>query len=339
MPADPTNSLHMSLANETLFAVQAVPLLDRDGNDILVAIIKGTFLLDRAGAARSADDPSPVRINDELVDPENPRSSLRFPSDLGFAKLGTDVVVVGDAISASPVKVLDVAIKVKQRIAPLRIHGTRVFFQGAFGASISPAQPFQRMPIVYEHAYGGMSPDLTVVEARNPSGVGVARRPADLVDQPAPQIEHPARPHTSSSDRHPPMGYGAIMTHWSPRREYVGTVDERWRATRMPLLPQDYDERFGNVAHPSLQFEEHLVPGDVVGVHGMSLDALVFALPALPVVAVARYDTGERVANRPSIDTLLIQPEARRIEIVARAVFPLGRGRRTLRDVVVRRDD
>jgi hypothetical protein len=134
------------------------------------------------------------------------------------------------------------------------------------------------------------------------------------------------------------VGFGAIMMHWSPRLEHAGTFDERWKAARMPLPPEDQDIRFGNVAHPSLQFEEHLAPGDPVGIVGMSLEPVVFALPAFPVVASARYDTGERVVVRPPIDTVLIQPEARRVELVARAVFPIGRGRRVLREVVVRGD-
>ncbi|CAN97633.1 MULTISPECIES: DUF2169 family type VI secretion system accessory protein [Sorangium] len=328
----------MSIANQTPFAVQPVPLLDREGNDVLVAIVKATFVVDRSGGARLADDPAPVRVADEPWEPESPRSSLRFPSDLGVAKLGTDVVVTGDAIAPEKVRVLDVAVRVRQRLTPLRVHGQRFFFKGVLGVGIGPAAPFERVPIVYERAYGGMSEDLSVVDLRNPSGVGAARSAADLVDTQAPQIEHPERPHASASDRHAPVGFGAIMMHWSPRLEHAGTFDERWKATRMPLPPEDQDIRFGNVAHPSLQFEEHLAPGDPVGIVGMSLEPVVFALPGFPVVASARYDTGERVVVRPPIDTVLIQPEARRVELVARAVFPIGRGRRVLREVVVRGD-
>jgi hypothetical protein len=253
--------------------------------------------------------------------------------------VGTDVVLSGDAISQAPVTALDVVVKIKTRVVPLRVHGQRLFFAGAFGVSIGKAQPFTRMPIVYERAYGGMSDDLAFNEPRNPSGVGVARSASELVDRLAPQIEHPERPHTSASDRHPPVGFGPIMTHWSPRREHAGTFDARWQALRMPLLPEDHDPRYGNVAHPSLQFPEGLVAGDVIGVQGMSLEALVFALPALPVVVAGRYQTGEREQRRPLIDTVLIHPELRRVEIVARATHRLGRGVRSLRGVVVRNDD
>jgi hypothetical protein len=329
----------MTIANETAFVVQPVPLLDREGHDVLVAIVKGTFTVDGSGRVTLADEPSPVRLNDETFDPDNPHSSLRYASDLGLPKVGTDVVITGDAVPRAPVTALDVAVKVKQRVVPLRVHGLRLFHAGAFGVVIGRAQPFERMPIVYERAYGGVSEDLSVVEPRNPAGVGVARSASDLVDRLAPQIEHPDRPHTTASDRHPPVGFGPIMTHWSPRREHAGTFDARWRALRMPLLPEDHDARFGNVAHPSLQFAEPLVPGDLLAVHGMSPETLVFALPAFPLVAAARYDAGEREILRPQIDTVLVEPERRRVEIVARAVFRIGRARRALREVVVRHDD
>lgn len=329
----------MSFTNASPFAAQPVPLLDREGHDVLVVVVKGTFVIDRAGAPRPADDPSPIRAADELLDPEVPTGSIRFPADLGGLRVGTGVVLEGSAISAAPVRSLDVAIKIKERTVPIRVHGTRVFFAGALGVAVGPAQPFERMPIVYERAYGGASADLSLVESRNPAGVGVARSAADLVDRPAPQIEHPARPHTMASDRHPPVGVGAIMSHWSPRFELAGTFDERWRTTRMPLVPEDHDPRCNNVAHPSLQFEDHLAAGAPIAVQGMSLTPLIFSLPALPALIAARYDTGEREVVRPPIDTVILQPEPRRVELVARASLPLGRGRRVLREVVVRRDD
>lgn len=329
----------MSFANQTPFAAQPVPLVDREGRDVLVAVIKATFVLDREGRARLSDDPSPVRLADELLDPESPRSSLRFASDVALEKVGTDVVIVGEAVAPAKLTALDVMVKIKQRLIPLRVHGPRLFFAGAFGVGIGPAAPFERVPIIYERAYGGMASDLSVVELRNPSGVGVAASATALVGTPAPQIEHPERPHTSAADRHAPVGFGAIMTHWSPRRERAGTFDDRWRATRMPLVPEDHDARYGNVAHPSLQFDEHLTAGVLVGIQGMSPEPLVFALPALPIAVSGRFATGEREVQRPPIDTVVIEPEARRIELCTRAVLRIGRGQRALREVVVRVDD
>jgi hypothetical protein len=135
------------------------------------------------------------------------------------------------------------------------------------------------------------------------------------------------------------MGFGAVMSHWSPRREWAGTFDEQWRATRMPLLPTDYDPRYPNVAHPSLQLAEPIQPGDDIQVLGMSSEPLLFSVPSLPLTVKAHFDTGEHEEIQPPIDTVLLQPEPGLCELCARAAFAIGRGRRILREVVVRSDD
>jgi hypothetical protein len=328
----------MSFANETPHAALPAPLLEREGRDVVVTHVKATFTVAPDGALRRADVPSAVRVNDVMRAPDDPRSSVLFPSDIGLEKVGADVVVVGEAVSTRKVLAMDVAVAVKKRIVPLRVHGPRVYYEGVLGVAIGQAAPFERVPIAYENAYGGMSDDLSVVEFANPSGVGVARSASDLVGRRAPQIEHPERPHTSAADRHAPVGYGAILSHWSPRKEHAGTFDERWRALRMPLLPEDYDARHGNVAHPSLRFEEGLVAGDPVRVLGMSLEPFTFVLPIFAVAVRARYDGGEREVSRPAIDTVIVVPGERWVEVLCRAAFATGRGRRILREIVVRDD-
>ncbi|MDI1451638.1 DUF2169 domain-containing protein [Polyangium sp. 6x1] len=328
----------MSFINETRYAALPVPLVDPEGRDVVVTIVKATFVVGERGELRPAEDPSPVRTSDVAREPDEPRSSLLFPSDIGLEKPGTDVVVVGDAVAPRPVNVMDVVVQVKQRLAPLRVHGPRVYYDGVLGVAVGPAAPFERAPITYENAYGGASDDLAVVELANPAGVGVARRAADLLGKRAPQIEHPERPHTTASDRHPPMGYGAIPPHWSPRRELFGTCGSSWQETRMPMLPADYDPRFGCVAHPSLRFEEMLAPGDPIRILGMSLVPFALDLPRLAARVHARFDGGEREERPVPIDTVIVLPTERRLEVSGRVAFAAGRGRRVLRALEVRAD-
>jgi len=328
----------MSFVNETRYAALPVPLIDRDGRDVVVTVVKATFLVGERGELRPADEPSPVRTSDVFRDPDAPRSSVLFPSDICLDKPGADVVVVGEAVSPRPVKVMDVAVQVKKRVAPLRVHGPRVFYEGVLGVAVGPAAAFERVPLVYENAYGGAADDLSSVMHENPAGVGFAKRDADLIGQRAPQIEHPERPHGSASDRHAPMGYGAIPPHWSPRREHFGTCDERWQKTRMPLVPLDHDARFASVAHPSLRFDEPLAPGDPLRILGMSLEPFALELPRLAATVRARFDGGEREERPLSIDTVVVVPGERRVEIAGRASFLAGRGKRVLRALEVRAD-
>ncbi|MCC6556955.1 MAG: DUF2169 domain-containing protein [Polyangiaceae bacterium] len=328
------------LVNTTPYAALAVPMTEPSGRQVVVAIVKATFTIQGNGRVALADAQSPVRPNEVPYDLDRPSSSLRYPSDLCPMKRGADVVVVGEAVSPRPVTVMDVAVRARDLTAPLRVHGPRVYYKGVMKVAVGAAAPFERVPLVYELAYGGATADLGLIEDRNPAGLGVARSASDLVGARAPQIEHPAHPITSASDRPAPAGYGAIPAHWSPRRERAGTFDDRWREERMPLMPPDFDVRHFNVAHPALALEEPLRPGDPIAALGMTPEGLLqIEVPALRAVVWARFDGGPPVRARPAIDTLLLEPGERRFELVVRQSFPIGRGRVVLRELGVDLDD
>lgn len=322
--------------NNTSWSALDVPFVDPAGHEIVIAIVKATLLVRPDGRLVAADEQTPLRLNDVPWDAENPRSSLRYPTDVCPTKCGTDVVVIGAAVSRTPVTSVDVAVKVRDQVAPLVVHGERFYYRSAVRLLIGPAATFTHKPIVYERAFGGASDDWSIVEAQNPAGVGIAKCAADLDGTPAPQIEHPARPHKSAGDKHPPMGFGAIMSHWSPRKDHAGTFDDAWRERRMPLLPLDFDARFWNVAHPTLLFAEPLVAGDVIAIMGMTLDPpLRFELADLKVAIRARSDESRAQTVRPVIDTVIVEPTTRRVELTMRHAFRVGRGRDVLRELVV----
>lgn len=322
--------------NATRYAALDVPSLDAFGREIVIAIVKATFKVAADGRALVADEQRPVRAADVPHDPDNPRSSIKYPSDVCDRKHGTDVIVLGDAIARTPVTALDVAVKVREMTAPLRVHGPRFYYRSVSSVVVGPAARFERERVVYEKTFGGASPDLGIVELRNPSGVGVARRDADLVDMPAPQIEHPSSPHQGPKDRYGPAGFGAIAPHWSPRREHAGTFDDVWKAARMPLLPKDFNVRHNNAAHPSLLLDAPLVAGNQVAILAMSESGYFgFEVPAFPIVVRGRFDDGTMREEHPAIDMLLVEPALGLFEIVARAVFPLGRSRGLLRELTV----
>jgi hypothetical protein len=226
-------------------------------------------------------------------------------------------------------------VKVGDHEAPLAVHGQRLFERGARGVVIGQALTFTEQPIMYEHAYGGITADRAHAEERNPTGRGVASHASDLVGTLAPQIEHPARPHETALDTHAPMGYGATAAHWLPRRGFAGTFDAAWQSDRMPLLPVDYDDRFENVAHPSLQLDRPFCAGMPIYVLGMSERRLMECkLPDLRL-AITSVRARERITMSPRMDTLVIEPGRGRLELVARVNFALGRGERSLREVRV----
>ncbi len=326
----------MTFANASHFAALAVPSTGPDGRNVVIAIVKATFVRRRDGRAALADQQAPVRVVDVPHFPEMPESSLRYPSDICVEKRGTDVVVVGDAIAPRPTRALDVSARVRDRNVLIRVHGERVYYRGGAGIVVGPAAPFVRKAIVYELAYGGTSADFATVERRNPVGRGIARVAGELAGTPAPQIEHPGRPILSAEDRPDPVGLGALGPHWLPRCNYAGTFDETWRRSRMPLMPVDFDIRYNNVAHPDLQLDEPLVAGDRVAILGMHEDGLWhFDVPAVLVQLCARFHDGRRLTVRPAIDTVLLEPGKDEVQLTFRQAFPVGRGKSLLREIRV----
>lgn len=329
----------MTLANATPFAALAAPLGAPDGRDVVLAVVKATFRRDARGRLALADEQAPVRAGNVPHFPDAEESSIRYPGDICVEKRGTDVVIVGEAVSPRPVLAVDVAAQVRDRKLALRVHGERVYYEGALGVTVGPAAPFERKAVVWERAYGGISPDRSAVERRNPVGRGFGRSAAELVGTPAPQIEDPARPIASASDRPEPAGFGAIGPHWSPRAELAGTFDDAWRRTRMPRMPVDFDVRHNNVAPAALQFDPPLAAGDRIALLGMTPDGLWRVdLPAMPLSLHGRYHDGRVVAVRPVIDTVLVEPLAERIELTLRHAFPMGRGKTALREIRVDTD-
>lgn len=114
-------------------------------------------------------------------------------------------------------------------------------------------------------------------------------------------------------------GFGPICKTWQPRLALAGTYDQAWQAGRWPFLPGDFDYGFWNCAHPDLQIP--FPRGDeTVQLHNLTPDGLLrFCLPGwLPFVLV-RYQDGTLNEARANLDTVFIEPDARRVSLVWRA--------------------
>src|SRR5690242_11829585 len=111
----------MALLNATPSRALAAPTMDARGREGGVVIVKATFEVKEGGRLVRAEEPAPVRVGDVLRDPEDPKSSARYPSDVCVDKHGADVVVVGEAFSRAKVACMDVAVRVCDRTVPLRV--------------------------------------------------------------------------------------------------------------------------------------------------------------------------------------------------------------------------
>jgi hypothetical protein len=127
-----------------------------------------------------------------------------------------------------------------------------------------------------------------------------------------------------------------VSPHWHPRAALAGTYDEAWSKTRSPLLPKDFDRRHLNAASAGLVAPGYLKGNEQVTVVGAAPEGrLSFALPGLlpPTVQVA-LTAGDPQAVTMAFDTLIIEPDEKRVQMLWRGNLTLRTGPHDVRSVV-----
>jgi hypothetical protein len=317
-----------TLFNRTPYAADRTWVQDPDGTKRWVVVVKATFDIHPNGRLVLADEQLPPLLVPEYHGIDG-ASSLRYEADLIPPKPGTDVVVNGHAHAPAgrPTTRVPVALGVGTRRKILEVTGDRVYQRSLVG-TVTPSSPapFLRLPLVYERAYGGhdtRSPEPAAQRmfACNPVGRGHTAHRATLVGQPVANIEHPGAPPGSGV-----AGFGAICSYWSPRREFAGTYDARWIATRKPLLPADFDPRFHMCAPLDQQHVPHLRGGIPIELVSLTpAGVLRFELPKVWLALRTRIAMrrGEhRQEHRAKFHTVVIEPDHPRVLMVWHTSLP-----------------
>jgi hypothetical protein len=323
------------LENATPFAACVIPSSDRDGLDMLLIVVAAQFALPDPGD----DDPRLRLFRTQELPPladeysgEPGRSSIRRQGQSPYTKPATDISVWGEACAPNgmPVSEMNVNIRVGPCAVDLRVHGDRVWQRAiTLGAIPSDPEPFLRMPLVWERAYGGVAASSTeqrpVFEPRNPIGCGLETDSRDTIGRPVPNIEDPRHLLSQVSDRPRPIGVGPIARDWQPRVGYAGTYDDAWRRQRAPLWPTDFDERFFCGAPEYLQASPHLTGGEPVLLKGLRPDGPIsFRLPVLRLASLSRF-IGQTVPSTPVLDGIVIETDLNRLTMYYRAAVPAPR--------------
>lgn len=333
-----------TIHNETPFAAERSWARDRDGAEVWLVAVKGTFLIAPDGSTELAEAQEEVLAAPKYRG-EPGRSSLLYESDLVLTKPSTDVLLHGHAYASPARPVVDVAMAVGGIAKRLRVFGDRLWQERALlgGVEKSRPRPFTKMPITYERAFGGTDerapdPKRHGWEPRNPVGVGFATRAGHLLGQPLPNIEHPDRLIDGWKDRPPPAGFGPIPAAWEPRRASAGTYDTRWRQERYPLLPEDFDERFYHCAPADQRTPRHLLGGETVELRHLTPAGLLrFALPRVALQFTTHFYRGDPVLHRGVLHTVVLEPDVPRVLMVWHTAVPCHHRVSLLRETVVRR--
>jgi hypothetical protein len=333
----------LQIDNQTPFRAERGLQIDAQGSQIWVVVVKATFAIDAAGATVLAAEQEPVATAPAWIG-EPGRSSLRREGELVVEHPGTDVTfnATAHAPGGRPAPQVDVGVSVGGAKRLLRVFGDRFWHKGTTGLGRTAPEPFVRMPIVWERAYGGTVVDpqtgAVAMDGRNPVGRGFAPEPSLLDGKPLPNVEDLLHPIESWRSRPAPAGLGALSPGWSPRSERAGTYDEGWRRTRMPLWPKDYDPRFHQSAPAELVCEAPLRGGEEVRTTGLCPEGeLAFRLPRVHLAVETRFG-GDWLFQRARLERVIVEPDERRLVMVWGSRLDCGtRGREVERTRVSRK--
>jgi hypothetical protein len=331
-----------AITNATRHAATAVVLSDPEGRDLVVAVAKATFALVRGRKLVLAELPTPLVWADEYRD-EPGKSSISAAADFAPGKPRADVIVLGSARAPGgrPVTEMSVSVRVGSVSARLDVTGDRVWKKGLMGVSAGRPERFTEMPLTWERAYGGACPakdgEGLVSFRANPVGRGFWLTDKDAADQPMPNLEWPDDPLKKLAGRPAPAGFGYVSPDWEARASLAGTYDAKWEKSRMPLLPEDFDPGYHNVAPAALQAAKFFEGGEPVRLEGLHEDGEIsFELPC-DRVDVQLLTPGDRLDTYPCVlDTVVIDAGAGLVQLVWRACVPAPQPLTRVQHVLIR---
>jgi hypothetical protein len=316
------------LANETSYAAGRTLICDQDGRDVWIVAAKGTFLIKPDGTTVVADEQEEVLpFPKHFGDPQT--TSLKYECDLDYTKPTTDVLLHGHAHApgGKPATEVDVTMKVGPITKTLHVSGDRSWKQGTLGLRLTDPEPFEKMPITYERAFGGTDlrsddPGKRGWEPRNPIGTGYTANGSPFEGQKMPNIGEPSSAVAMLTRRPKAVGFGPVARHWTPRAQLAGTYDAKWEKSRFPLLPTDFNERFFQCAPEDQQAPRYLLGNEEVELRNLTPDGLLkFRLPRVAV----RFETtlaGEDIEQRGKLHTVILEPDVPRVIMVWQTCVP-----------------
>ncbi|RUZ99549.1 DUF2169 domain-containing protein, partial [Mesorhizobium sp. M7A.F.Ca.US.002.01.1.1] len=316
----------MQIWNQTGFAHEFTMGMDKEAREYIVVVVKGTydFPTEPGGPVRKSTEQVPLVMADTQTGVPGYSATL-WETDFAFRKPRCDVIANGFAYAPGgrPAERVPVGIKVGNWSKLFEVVGHREWRSiGPLFAATSP-QPFLKLPISYDVAWGGvdkLDPEDPASYKYNPVGTGWSRtRNQRLI----PGLRLPNTQAVGEDIRTPfgdykPMSFGPMGRGWPGRIEYGGTYDQNWIDNIFPFLPPDFDERYFQMAPPDQQTDHPRGGEDVQLINLTPAGRESFRLPpaALPVT----FFKGQKKAFEGQLlpDTVLFDPENRRFSLLWR---------------------
>jgi hypothetical protein len=322
----------MELLNATEMVAGYTMGMRPDGRQLLVVVVKGTFAFPPPGREPKLAEKQMPLLEADVFTGEPGFSATLYESDYAPHKPRCDVLLNGSAYAprGKAADRVTVSLSVGKLRKSFDVVGKRVWQYGFVAVTETPPEPFTEMPISYDNAFGGMDrshedPRRHAAFRPNHAGVGFHVNTAkEAIDgKPLPNTEEHGKPIRQCDGNYRPMAYGAVGRAWLPRASYAGTYDEKWMADVFPFLPADFDERYYQSA-PEDQQTDYLQGGEEVELVNLTPDGRRrFHLPQVRVPVEFCRVEGQSETVDAVLDTLLLEPDKKRLLLCWRASIPL----------------
>jgi hypothetical protein len=334
----------MELINATRMTVGYTMGLEPSGRELLVVVIKGTFVLPKTGeAVRLHDKQLPLTMADTFTGAPG-FSAPVDEADFAPRKRACDVLLVGSARAPEGRRVtrMRAGLKVGNMEKIVDVIGDRTRQAGLTGNTASPPQFFTHMPVSYDLAFGGSdrnSEDEREHDAylANPVGRGWHKHLTNAwVDgSPLPNIEAPGDAASFPTDSRRPIAFGPLARGWPLRARYAGSYDQQWLDDVFPFLPKDFDERYHQAAPEDQQVPVPRSPMEVL-LSGFTSDGpRHFLLPHFDAAVTVFPKKGTRESHVAALDTMVFQPDFERFTMSWRVTRPLANSMHEIAQVMV----
>lgn len=337
----------MELINATRMVAGYNMGLEPSGRELLVIVIKGTFVLPKNGEPfRLHEEQQPLIMADTFTGAPGFSSPVQ-EIDYAPRKPSCDVLLTGHARAPEGREVtrMHASLRVGPMVKSFDVVGDRVWQAGLIGITASAPLPFTAMPISYDRAFGGAdrhSEDETEHDAylANPVGRGWHKhlKNAWVDGKPLPNTEELDKAVRFPGDKYKPMSLGPLARGWPQRARYAGTYDQKWLDDDFPFLPKDFDERYYQAAPEDQQLQLPQGAMEVV-LNGFTNDGeRRFTLPQFEApLHVFRSKCGRREDYTAKLDTIVFEPDAERFTMTWRYARILGMSMHEVAQVLVGR--
>lgn len=325
----------MELLNATKMQAGYTMGMAPDGRESLVVVVKGTFRIpERPDHEPSLADEQIPLIMADTFEGEPGFSAPIYESEFPPKKPKCDVLLNGSAYApcGKPTKKVRVELQVGTWRKSFNVVGSRTWNKGILGVSATSPEPFTVMPFSYGKAFGGTDqthedPAQHKFVLANPVGRGFHHYiSGKLVDgKPLPNTEEEGHPVKKPDGDYRPMAFGPMGRNWDPRYKLAGIYDQNWIDNIFPFLPPDFQEAYYQAA-PADQQIPHLRGGEIVILTNLTPEGTArFAIPTIDMPIVFFPKKGEKQETKGVLDTIILEPDQRRVMLTWRQSYPLKR--------------